>query len=47
MPDHERQAILEALGKASWNKTKAADLLGISRRTIYRKISEYNIIAAE
>lgn len=47
MPDRERQTILEALGKTSWNKTKAADLLGISRRTMYRKINEYNIIAVE
>ena len=35
--------ILEALKKAGWNKTKAARLLGINRRTIYRKISKYQI----
>ena len=32
------QEILNALNKTHWNKTKAARLLGISRRTIYRKI---------
>jgi len=32
------QEILNALNKAHWNKSKAARLLGISRRTIYRKI---------
>jgi len=32
------QEILSALNKAHWNKTKAARLLGISRRSIYRKI---------
>ncbi len=37
------QVIIEALEKAAWNKTKAAALLGISRRSIYRKIKEYNI----
>lgn len=37
------EAILQALEKADWNKTKAARLLGISRRSIYRKIQEYNI----
>ena len=35
--------ILEALEKSAWNKTKAASLLGISRRSIYRKIKEHSI----
>lgn len=35
--------IIDALEKSSWNKTKAAQLLGISRRSIYRKIKEFNI----
>jgi PAS domain S-box-containing protein len=38
------QVILDALNKTGWNKTKAAALLGISRRSIYRKIKEFNII---
>lgn len=36
--------ILQALESTDWNKVKAAQLLGISRRTIYRKIKEHNII---
>jgi PAS domain S-box-containing protein len=36
-------AIVHALTKARWNKTKAASLLGISRRTMHRKISEFQI----
>ena len=40
---NDPQVIIEALEKTAWNKTKAAQLLGISRRSIYRKISEYNI----
>lgn len=39
----EPQAILQALKKASWNKAMAARLLGMSRRTIYRKIHDYKI----
>ncbi|MRS01805.1 PAS domain S-box protein [bacterium] len=36
-------AIIDALTKTRWNKTKAASLLGISRRTMHRKISEFQI----
>lgn len=35
--------ILEVLRRTDWNKAKAARLLGIGRRTIYRKIEEYGI----
>ncbi len=35
--------ILNALVKSGWNKAKAARLLGIGRRTIYRKIESYQI----
>jgi DNA-binding NtrC family response regulator len=37
------QAIIDALKKAGWNKVKAAQLLGMSRSTLYRKIEEYGI----
>lgn len=39
----EYEDILRALEKASWNKAKAARLLKISRRSIYRKMEEYGI----
>ncbi|HHT9136643.1 MAG TPA: sigma-54 dependent transcriptional regulator [Candidatus Wunengus sp. YC60] len=39
----ELHAILHALEKTSWNKARAARLLGMSRRTIYRKIKEFKI----
>ncbi|GAX62144.1 transcriptional regulator [Candidatus Scalindua japonica] len=38
---HDR--ILQALEKTHWNKASAAKLLGISRRSVYNKIKEYNI----
>jgi len=39
----EKQLILSALEKHGGNKGKAAEELGISRRTIYRKLKQYNI----
>lgn len=39
----ESKVILKALEQSAWNKAKAARLLGMSRRTIYRKMKEYNI----
>jgi len=38
------QAIQQALEEAKWNKTRAAGLLGISRRTLYRKLQEYHMV---
>ena len=41
--DLERQAIIDTLAKVQNNREKAAKLLGIGERTLYRKIKEYNI----
>jgi PAS domain S-box-containing protein len=40
---NDPQVILQALEKVAWNKSRAAQLLGISRRSIYRKIKELKI----
>jgi len=37
----EKQAIAQALKAAGGNRTRAAEQLGISRRTLHRKIAEY------
>ncbi len=39
----EKRVIVQALEKAAGNKTMAAKLLGIGRRSIYRKIKDYKI----
>ena len=41
--EQEALALKMALEKCRWNKSKAAELLGISRRTIYRKMEKLNI----
>ena len=41
MADIERTAILAALRDSAGNRRKAAELLGIGERTLYRKLREY------
>ena len=41
--DNEREIIRRALTKAKGNRKEAAALLGLSERTIYRKMKEYNL----
>ncbi len=39
----EKQAIIDTLAKTNNNREKAAEILGIGERTLYRKIKEYNL----
>ncbi len=42
LADTERQQIRAALDACRGNKTRAADMLGISRRTLHRKLKEWS-----
>lgn len=42
LADMEKRKILDALNAAGGNKSKAAEALGISRRTLHRKLNEWN-----
>jgi two-component system response regulator HydG len=39
----EKQTIFDVLAKTGNNREKAAKILGIGERTLYRKIKEYNL----
>ncbi len=39
----EKQAIMDTLAKTKGNREKAAKILGIGERTLYRKIKEYDL----
>ena len=43
LTDAEKEMIRETLKETRGNKSKAAEKLGISRRTLYRKIEEYQL----
>jgi DNA-binding NtrC family response regulator len=43
MADIERMAIEAALKETRGNRRRAAELLGIGERTLYRKIKEYKV----
>lgn len=43
LKDNEKQAIIDTLEKCGNNRTKAAKVLGISRRALYYKMEEFGI----
>jgi len=47
LDDHrslEKQRILAALEACGWNRVRAAQTLGMPRRTFYRRLSDYSIL---
>jgi DNA-binding NtrC family response regulator len=43
MSEMEREAITAALREARGNRRRAAEMLGIGERTLYRKLKEYEL----
>jgi len=43
LEDIEKKHILNVLREVDWKRSQAAEILGINRRTLYRKIKEYEI----
>ena len=43
MQQLEKEAITAALKEVSGNRRRAAEMLGMGERTLYRKIKEYDI----
>ena len=42
LPD-DKETLLKAIEQAHGNKTRAAEILGISRRTLYRRVKKYQL----
>jgi serine/threonine-protein kinase PknK len=40
----ERERILRALTSANWNRVQAAKLVGLPRRTFYRRLKEFGLV---
>jgi transcriptional regulator with PAS, ATPase and Fis domain len=41
--DHEKSLIIKALNENQWHKDRTASALGISRRTLFRKLKNYRL----
>ncbi len=39
----EKEAIIRALGKSGYNKSRAAQILGIHRTLLYKKLKKYGL----
>ena len=44
LKDPEKDLILKALNSVNWNRNKAAQLLGINRTTLYKKMRTYGLL---
>jgi DNA-binding NtrC family response regulator len=42
--DSERERILNALSACNWNRVQASKMIGLPRRTFYRRLKQYGIV---
>jgi transcriptional regulator with GAF, ATPase, and Fis domain len=42
--ESEKEKILGALARCNWNRVQAAKMIGVPRRTFYRRLKEYGIV---
>ena len=42
--DAEKEKILAALQRCNWNRVQAAKMIGVPRRTFYRRLKDYGIV---
>jgi serine/threonine-protein kinase PknK len=42
--DTERERILNALSACNWNRVQASKMIGVPRRTFYRRLKQYGIL---
>ena len=45
LEDMEKEYIINVLGRTEGNQTKASQILGINRKTLYKKIHRYKIFS--
>ena len=45
LEDMEKEHIINVLAQTEGNQTKASELLGINRKTLYKKIHRYKIFS--
>ncbi|MBU0634226.1 MAG: hypothetical protein KKB82_02185 [Candidatus Omnitrophica bacterium] len=42
--DVEKQIIIKALNRTNWNRTEAAQLLQVSRKSLFNKMKRFNLL---
>jgi DNA-binding protein Fis len=47
LADTEKRLLMRALEKTSWNQTKAAEVLGISRKQLRTKMKNHGLLPEE
>ncbi len=46
LQETEKRLIMRALGQTSWNQTRAAEVLGITRKQLRTKMKNFGLLSA-